>query len=127
MAVDSPGLILDMSDVDFMAVSTLGVIVRAREFLHQQSRSLTVQRPSRVARRVIGACGLDDLLSPDPQTDTHETADALGSWVAVAATERAGEEAVASPPVAAPVPAPVGRTMDLRAGAVSADGPAAGG
>jgi len=64
IAVDSPGLVLDLSEVDFIAVSTLRVIVRARDFLQQRLRSLTVRWPSRSVRRVIDVCGLTDLLAP---------------------------------------------------------------
>ena len=49
IALDSAGLILDLSGVEFMAASTLGVIVWARAFLRQRARSLTVRAPSALA------------------------------------------------------------------------------
>jgi anti-anti-sigma factor len=67
IALDRAGLVLDMSQVGFMAASTLGVIVRAREFLRQRSRSLTVRSPSSAVRRVMRACSLDDLLGHSPE------------------------------------------------------------
>jgi anti-sigma B factor antagonist len=62
IAVGRAGVIVDLSGVEFMGASTLGVIARARELLHQGSASLTVRSPSAFVRRVIGVCGLDDLL-----------------------------------------------------------------
>ena len=66
IADDSVGLVLDLSEVDAIGLSTLGVIVRFREFLQQRSRSLTVRAPSAAARSAMDECGLNDLLSPDP-------------------------------------------------------------
>jgi anti-anti-sigma factor len=85
IAVDSPGLVLDLSEVEFMAASTLGVIARAQELLRQRSRSLMVRRSSRVVRRVIDVCGMTDLLEPNPQRSGEKPMRALGTWVAVAA------------------------------------------
>ena len=45
IALDSAGLVLDLSEVEFMAASTVGVIVRARELLRQRSASLAVRAP----------------------------------------------------------------------------------
>ncbi len=64
IALDGAGLIVDLSAVEFMGASTLGVIARARELLRQRSASLTVRSPSAFARRVISLCGLNDLLAP---------------------------------------------------------------
>lgn len=62
IALNDAPLVLDLSEVEFLGVSTLRVIVRAREFLHQRSRSLTVRSPSAPIQRLMGLCGLDDLL-----------------------------------------------------------------
>ncbi len=67
IALGSSGLVLDLSEVGFIAVSTIRVIVRAQEFLQHRLRSLTVRSPSPCARRAIHACGLDDLLGPQPR------------------------------------------------------------
>ncbi len=90
IALDGAGLVLDLREVDFIAVSTLRLIVRAQNFLEHRSRSLTVRSPSPCARRVIRACGLDDLLGPNPEElsanqrgDT--AAKALRTWVEVPA------------------------------------------
>jgi len=68
IALDSAGLVLDLSEVELIGPSTLGVIVRAREFLRQRSASLTVRSPSGAARSLMDACGLSDLLWPNPGT-----------------------------------------------------------
>jgi hypothetical protein len=62
--LDGAGLIVDLTAVEFMGASTLGVIARARELLRQRSASFTVRGPSTFLRRVISVCGLDDLLTP---------------------------------------------------------------
>jgi anti-anti-sigma factor len=122
IALDSVGLVVDLSEVDFMAASTVGVIVRARDFLRQRSRSLTVRAPSAAARRVIDACDLSDLLGPSPEMTSSELGKALGSWVAVPPTRRVDGDAASSDPVPERVPARVGRALDLRARAVSTEG-----
>ena len=65
--IGSAGVIIDLSAVEFMGASTLGVIARARELLRQRSASLTVRSPSAFVRRVISVCGLNDLLGPSPE------------------------------------------------------------
>ena len=73
IALDGAGLIVDLSAVEFMGASTLGVIARAREILRQRSASLTVRCPSAFARRVISVCGLNDLLGPSLETAADVT------------------------------------------------------
>jgi anti-anti-sigma factor len=85
IAPGGAGLVLDLSEVTFMGASTLEVIARAREFLRQQSASLTVRSPSALVRRIISVCGLDDLLGPGPGGTGGVTGEALASWVAVPA------------------------------------------
>jgi anti-anti-sigma factor len=90
IALDDGRLVLDLSEVAFIAVSTLRVIVRAQEFLQHRSRSLTVWSPSPCARRAIHACGLDDLLGPSPEAHcanlpASDEGNALRTWVEVPA------------------------------------------
>jgi anti-anti-sigma factor len=118
IALDSAGLILDLSEVEFMAASTLGVIVWARTFLRQRARSLTVRAPSARAWRVIDACHLNDLVGPSPEIDGDVAPEALDSWVAVAAVERGAGRASPSVRVLERFPAFVGPTIDLSAQAV---------
>jgi anti-anti-sigma factor len=122
IALGTPGLVLDMSEVEFIGASTLGTIVRAREFLRQRSEWLTVRSPSAFARRVINACGLADLLDAGPEMERNLAGTALGSWVEVPAAERANGQPRPSAPVPDRAPALVGRTSALRETAVSTDG-----
>lgn len=119
IACDSAGLVLDLSEVEIMAASTLGVIVRAREFLRQRFRSLTVRAPSARVRRVIDEFGCDDLLGPSPGTAPGLTGKALRSWVEVPVAQRCDGQPARSQPVPELVPAGVGRTIDLGAEATS--------
>jgi anti-sigma B factor antagonist len=59
IANDHADLVLDLSGVQFMDAATVGVIVRAREFLAARSRCLTLRTPSRFALRVLQSCGID--------------------------------------------------------------------
>jgi hypothetical protein len=97
IALDDAELVLDLSDVQFMSVSTLGVIVRARDFLRLRSRSLTVRSPSACARRILEVGGFSDLIGPRAEQAGRATGNAVGSWVAVPAGPRAdaGNEASA--------------------------------
>src|SRR6187549_558649 len=51
VALDTAGLIVDLSDVQFMDASILGVIVRTRALL--SPRFLVLRSPSRYARLVL--------------------------------------------------------------------------
>jgi anti-anti-sigma factor len=120
IAFDRARLVLDLSKVGLMGASTLGVIVRAREFLRQRSRSLTVRSrsltvraPSASARRVMDACGLNDLLGPSPEMAVDMTGQALGSWVAVPAVERSDGRPGQSAVVPTHVPEHLGCTSAL--------------
>jgi anti-anti-sigma factor len=61
MTEDDTDVVLDLSEVNFMGASTVGIIVNARAFLEQQHRRLIVQLPTPCARRVLEICGLADL------------------------------------------------------------------
>ncbi len=90
VAAEGADVVVDLREVEFMDASTIGVIVGARNLLALQSRALTVRSPSGSAQRVLDACGLTDLLDPSPAaTPVTGVSGALGTWVAVAATERA--------------------------------------
>ena len=91
IAMDDADVVIDLSDVVFMSAATLGVIVRAREFLQAGSRSLALRSPSKCAGRVIDLCGLGGLFDPRV-ADTMRlsaTAGALRTWVAVPTAGRA--------------------------------------
>ncbi len=92
-------LVVDLSEVQFMDASTIGVIVRASNLLAPRSRSLSLRSPAKCARRVLDMCGLAELIEPDPPAS--EVAGALGTWVAVPVMNRADDHADGSTPVAA--------------------------
>ena len=61
---DAP-IVIDLSKVELMSASTLGIIVVAWDTLRQQSRSLTMRSPSPHVRRVISICRLHNLLNSE--------------------------------------------------------------
>jgi anti-anti-sigma factor len=77
IALGGPGLVLDLAEVRVMSTSTLAVIVRARKYLRQRSASLTVRSPTTPVRRLIDACGLNDLLGPEPKAVDGGAGEAL--------------------------------------------------
>ena len=109
VAANDAAIVVDRSEVELMSASTLGVLVTARALLGEQSRSLTVRHPSAFVRRIIGSCGLADLLGPSGQKTAGGAGDALGSWVAVPSSvpEHPAEH--------------VGVAVDLRARAVTVE------
>jgi anti-anti-sigma factor len=62
MTLDSADFVVDFSGVQFLDASTVGVIIRSREWLRLQSRSLVLRSPSDCTRRILELCGLEDLL-----------------------------------------------------------------
>jgi anti-anti-sigma factor len=72
MSLDEGDLVVDVSGVTFMDAMTIGIIIRARNTLRLQSRSLTLRSPSGFAWRVLDVCGLTDLLGP-PLVDSRLT------------------------------------------------------
>lgn len=100
IALDDADLVVDLSGVQFIGASTIGVIIRTRNVLRDQSRSLMLRSPPRCALLVLELCGLTDLLDPGPIEQTHVAGnvDALGTWVAVPATDRADQRADALSP-----------------------------
>ena len=67
IALDDADFVVDLSDVQFKGAATVvGVIIRARNFLRLQSRTLVLRSPSTCARRVLDVCGLAALLDPSP-------------------------------------------------------------
>jgi len=58
--LDDANVVVDLSGVEFMDASTLGVLVSARLALRARSRSLSLRAPSTPAERVLVICGLAD-------------------------------------------------------------------
>jgi anti-anti-sigma factor len=118
IALDDADVVVDLSEVQFMGAATVGVIIRAQEFLRLRSRFLVLRSPSERAQGMLEVCGHADLLDPRPIDAMPLTgpAGALGTWVAVPATERIDRRADASAPKPnnAPDPVPVGRVSAAR-------------
>jgi anti-anti-sigma factor len=88
IALGEGDLVVDLSRVEFMSASTVGVLVWARELLRARSRSLVVRSPSTCARRVLELCELADLVEARAVlTPLTDAAGALGTWVTVPATD----------------------------------------
>jgi anti-sigma B factor antagonist len=76
IALDDGDLVIDLSSVQFMDAATVGVLIRARDFLELQSRSLALRAPSPCAARILDLCDLAELLEPRPVETTHGIATA---------------------------------------------------
>lgn len=109
IALDNTDLVVDLSAVQFMGASTVGVLVRARRRLRRQSRDLVLRSPSGCARRVLDLCGLADWIEPCAGGDAGMagTGSALGTWVAVAATSRVDRLAEGAAPTQRGTTSPV--------------------
>ena len=57
-------LVVDLSQVQFMAAATVGVLLRARMLLGIRSRTLRLRSPSQRARRILELSDLADLIDP---------------------------------------------------------------
>jgi anti-sigma B factor antagonist len=90
IALDDGDLVIDLSAVQFMDAATVGVLVRARDFLELQSRSLALRAPSPCAARILDLCDLAELLEPRPVETTRSiaTATAHGKRLPAATLDR---------------------------------------
>ena len=61
---DDGDVIVDLSGSTFIDAATIGVLIRGRNILRLQARSLALRSPSTCARRVLDVCGLNDLVEP---------------------------------------------------------------
>ena len=69
IATADADLVIDLSQIEFFDVTTVGVIVRAHHYLHARSRSLVVRSPTPRAERVLRLCGVGDLIGGGPSPD----------------------------------------------------------
>lgn len=92
IAANGAAVVLDLSEVDFMSASTLGVIVAARRFLRHRSRSLTVRSPSTSLVRILDICGLSDLLGPSPRPGEGLAGHAPGPEAVIPAARRSAAQ-----------------------------------
>lgn len=126
IVLDDADVVVDLSEVQFMGATTVGVLIRARELLRTRSRSLLVRSPSRCARRVLELCGDTNLLDRADAAPLTGAADALGTWVPVSAADRADRadrhaDATPPKPTSAPDPITTGRVTAPRATSADAD------
>ena len=61
ISADDADLIVDLSGVTFIGTVAIDALIKARNTLRRQSRSLTVRSPSRCARRVLSLSGYAEL------------------------------------------------------------------
>jgi len=122
IALDHADVVLDLSDVQFMDSTTVRIIIRARKFLQQRSRRLSVRSPSTFARRVLAICGLEELIDHRLGVELARAggADALSTWVAVPATDRSSlhREASARKLSGTSDPVPAGPSLRREADAI---------
>lgn len=67
-------VVVDLSGVEFMDATTVGVLAAADDYLEVRSRSMVLRAPSRCARRVLEASGLAGLLDRYPPAAALEPA-----------------------------------------------------
>lgn len=60
-------IVLDLSGVRFMDSSCLNVLVQARGTLTADGGSLILRNPSSIARRILSAAGIQDLLEDEKE------------------------------------------------------------
>jgi anti-anti-sigma factor len=110
IALNDAAIVVDLTKVELLSASTIGVILAARDTLQQQSRSLTMRSPSPHVRRVIGICGLQHVLIPEgPDEMAGVVGEALGSWVEVRDAAPGGRQPGPSTPAPNRVPAHAGQ------------------
>jgi anti-anti-sigma factor len=115
ISLNNAPIVIDLSKVELMSASTLGVIVVAWNTLRQQSRSLTMRSPSPHVRRVISICGLHNLLSSEePDRMAGVPRNGLGSLVEVPVDEQSGRQPGPSAVSAMRVPVNVGQAAAWR-------------
>ena len=115
IALNDAAIVVDLTKVELLSASTIGVILAARDTLRQQARSLTMCAPSPHVRRVIGICGLQHLLIPEvPDEMAGVLGEALGSWVEVRDAVPAGRQPGPSTPAPNRVPVHAGQAARWR-------------
>lgn len=66
IAADDADVVIDMSEVRFVALATIDVLAAASASLRSGWRELTVRAPSRGALRMLQLCGLDEMVEAEP-------------------------------------------------------------
>jgi anti-anti-sigma factor len=85
VAHDCGAVVIDLSDARLISADTVGVLIRAREYLRLRSRSLTLRCACPRVRLALETGGLVELLDPDSaeEAEAVRCVSALASWVAV--------------------------------------------
>jgi anti-anti-sigma factor len=65
VAIDEGGVVVDLDGVTFIGSATIEMLIRCRDILSRQSRSLTLRSPSRCALRMLEVCQLTSMLEPE--------------------------------------------------------------
>jgi anti-anti-sigma factor len=81
IAVDDADVVVDLSEVEFMAAATVAVLARARELLRARSRTFVVRSPSEWAQLVLGLCDATELLDRADRAPLRGAAVAMGTHV----------------------------------------------
>jgi anti-anti-sigma factor len=91
IGLDGADVVVDLSEVQFMDAATIGLLIRARDFLRSRSRHLTVRNPPRPVRRILDVCDLTGLIDAPVAAGQAmgPSAPALSSGVPVPPTDRA--------------------------------------
>ena len=70
-AAQTDALVIDLSGVEFMDASTVGAIIGMRQQFGGRPTSFSLRAPSPLARRVLDACGLLELLDRADRVDAE--------------------------------------------------------
>jgi anti-anti-sigma factor len=108
IAIEDRDVVVDMSFLDFMDVSTLGLLIRTREFLAVRERRLSLRNAPRCARLLLDLSELDGLLETGStrtwSTGPQPAATALETWVTVPPTATEPASQAAEPRTSPPSP-----------------------
>jgi anti-anti-sigma factor len=66
IALAEEHLVVDLRDTRFIGSSTVRILVRARNHLAHQSRTISLRAPTPVARLVLDLCGANGLIECPP-------------------------------------------------------------
>jgi anti-anti-sigma factor len=93
ISLDDANLVVDLTEVVFIDAATIGMLMRARNFLRPRSRQLTLRNAQGCVERVFAVCGIATNIDSEPAGSGEamgSSAPALRSWVPVPPTDRAG-------------------------------------
>jgi anti-anti-sigma factor len=92
IGLDGADVVVDLSEVQFIDAATIGLLIRARDFLRSRSRHLRLRNPLRPVRRILDVCDLTGMIDAAP-VDAGQamgwSTSAVGSGVPVPPTDRA--------------------------------------